>query len=584
MMASVLSRGVCGLVRAALALAVATSAAGCAKQTAVVHFPTLEALRRIAALPAPPPRAMAAAAQAADWTVDTSQAARTSDEPWQPSEEWGRAFQQELSQAGRPLRLSRALSCVARELGRYHRETQHEAPLAIRTFARGACGAVVPRSGTLSLIRRVAADVSDETLRASWRAELRAQLVAKLPADASEVGFWFDRHGDQALATVAYAQAAHDIKSFSLVAPDNGMVTFEGRLRDQVAHVGGQINQGRFGVAKCLVDPGVAPPQFRIVCPMAPDDRTAWVQLSYARPKRVLMSLFLEALVRRSERETLTHSEPAASEPSGTSEKLGFSQAVLAELNSVRSQANLGPVALAEAQSATASRVAAHYFAATRSDDQDALQDEIALGLLAGWEVAGMIRGGSFFSKLSPRQHAPTHWLHSALALPSGRATLLAPDIEQVALGTQELGQQSGMGALITGYRLHHGTDHSADVARLLSRLIFARQGAGFAAPSALSSVQSVLDQELQHLHSGDREPRAALREVLKYASWQYGQAVAGYILRTTSLDALQIPPEVLHRPQLQVAIGITHHKPVGAAWAQYDIFVIYLNSAPPGV
>ena len=49
-----------------------------------------------------------------------------------------------------------------------------------------------------------------------------------------------------------------------------------------------------------------------------------------------------------------------------------------------------------------------------------------------------------------------------------------------------------------------------------------------------------------------------------------------------TSLDALEIPAEVLSQANLQLEVGVTHYKPPGAAWAQLVIIVVYLT--PEGV
>jgi hypothetical protein len=72
---------------------------------------------------------------------------------------------------------------------------------------------------------------------------------------------------------------------------------------------------------------------------------------------------------------------------------------------------------------------------------------------------------------------------------------------------------------------------------------------------------------------------RASLEEA---AGRNVGAAMRGIVVEATSLDALEIPPQVLARPGLQLEIGVTHYKPPGAAWAQFVIVVVYVS--PPGV
>ena len=121
-----------------------------------------------------------------------------------------------------------------------------------------------------------------------------------------------------------------------------------------------------------------------------------------------------------------------------------FAPAVIAGLNATRIQAGLPPVRLAEAQSATAVRVARQYFAASLGASglgditPAGLEDinTIALGLLAGWQVAGTIRDGIFFSAVVPHTRDAGRWVDSALSMPIGRNALMAPEIEEVALGS----------------------------------------------------------------------------------------------------------------------------------------------------
>jgi len=555
---------------------------GCAKSKPLVEFPTLKALQRIAAQPVQRPAKSVGQVPSSGWQVDARRAARSSQEAWQPSTASERAFVGLLSAQNRPLRTPSALACAAHELGRFQLETGSEVPSALHSFVLGACGAVTPESARLSLSGTVTGNLSDDELWPRFAESIRTQLVAGLPATATDVGFWLGRSGDHVVASLVYAEQRHTLQPFSLVSADENRVTFAGRLQDHVDHVEGYINQGRFGVESCVVDPGVSPPQFRIVCPMAPSDRTAWVQLMYVRPGRVLGTLFLETLLRRGESEMPVYVESAGSRLSG--DKIGFSQGVLAELNEVRRQAGLGPVTLADEQSATAGKLASHYFAGVTSRRSDTLLDDIVLGLLAGWQVPGMIRSGSFYSQYTARDLGPTAWLQAALALPAGRSTLLAPGVERVAVGQMAEAEGAGQGTLVTGYQLYHGNEHDQDAARLLSRINLARKDLGLGEASLVSGILPALREQLSRVHAGGRNPSAALDQVLQQAVDYSGQSMGGYVFETMSLDALQLPPEILRQPRLELAIGVTHRRPQGGAWAQYVIFVLYVQSAPPGV
>ena len=56
-----------------------------------------------------------------------------------------------------------------------------------------------------------------------------------------------------------------------------------------------------------------------------------------------------------------------------------------------------------------------------------------------------------------------------------------------------------------------------------------------------------------------------------------------GYLVEATSLNALEIPKEILEQPTLHLTIGVTHFKPEGAAWAQLVILVVFVDYASAG-
>ena len=110
---------------------------------------------------------------------------------------------------------------------------------------------------------------------------------------------------------------------------------------------------------------------------MAADDETAWIQIVYAPPRSVLAQPIVQVLARHDARKPLVYSQNPYAPSRPVTDAASFGPAVLVWLNATRALAGLPPVRLAEAQSATASRVARQYFAA-------------ALGLsgLATWRPA----------------------------------------------------------------------------------------------------------------------------------------------------------------------------------------------------
>jgi hypothetical protein len=218
---------------------------------------------------------------------------------------------------------------------------------------------------------------------------------------------------------------------------------------------------------------------------------------------------------------------------------------------------------------------APYYFAAALGGGDARQADQIALGLLAGWDVGGMIRGANLMSSFAPTLDAG-RWLTSALEMPIGRSTLLAVDTEQIAFGPMVLAKERAIAAVVTGYRFHHGVDHTSDVNMLLTRVVQTRSRLGLPAPQRLGQVTEAMTYQLAAVREGKQTPREALDQVLQRASASYQMAMNGYVIEASSLDELEIPDEVLRQPALALEIGVTHHKAPGAAWAQYTILVVY--------
>jgi hypothetical protein len=568
---------------AALACAACVTARPATPSKPIVEFPPPQSLAPLEAAPAAAPHVTTGDVPEEGWPVEPDPAAPKPDEAWQPQTPWDQAFA--VAAAAEPakpraakLRLTQVLSCVARELGRYLLDKKAPPPEGLQRFMQAACGAFVPDVGFASLSGAVPARVPDDRLLEQWGPRMKAGLADKVPAEATEAGFWFGRAHDRAAAIVAFAQPRARLEALSLAPDDAGNVTIAGELDVPATVVYGYANQGRFGVEHCAMDPSVARPRFRAVCRTAPDDATAWMQLYLTPPRRALSTPFVQILARRPAAGPLVYREESYGERRPVATPAEFQAGVLAELNAVRAQAHLPPVRLSTAESATATRLAGHYFQAALETHRGEDMDRIALGIMAGWQVTGLIRDGHFVSSLSPRTRDAGRWLTSTLSLPIGRATLLAPGIEEIALGPLLLTDPEGLAATVTGWELHHGNDHSADVARLYGRIDQARMRLGKPAARRLPSVERMLRQELERVNAGQIQPSEALQAALSGGVERVGRSMRGYVIEATSVDALEIPEEVVKQGTLELEIGVTHHKPQGAAWAQLVIVVVFVD------
>ena len=548
----------------------------------IVQFPSAEALAAVENGPAELPPLVTAEVPAEGWAVEPDAAAATADS-WSPRGPWEEAIAAVFTASGKKALPTRAMSCVAKELGRFELAHAGQPPEALQRFITAVCGVYAPSVG-FQWLRGDApsARVSDQHLLDEWRGQIQSTLIDPVPAGARHVGFWFGRQGGHAIALATHEEAPVLLKTLSPIPDTRGNVRIEGQFEGEAAAFDGYVNQGRFGVEHCQVDPFVVRPAFRITCHVAPDDETAWLQIVYVAPHSVLAMPLVQALAWHNPAVLPRFAETPYAAPHPVTAAAAFAPTVLAELNSARAQAGLAPVQLSDAESTVAARVARPYFASVLAPGgggaaRAADPTTIVLGLMAGWQVAGTIREGTFFSAVVPNTHDAGRWLDLALSLPLGRHALLARDIDEVAFGPALFGAPEALGAVVCGYRFHHDNDHAADVAAVFGRVAAARLRLGLPPAKRLGGVAPLLAHELALVNKGALGPYDALRSSLRYAAERSGsRGLKGYLVEAISVDVVDLPPKLLSQPNLELEIAVTHYKPPGAAWAQLVILVIY--------
>jgi hypothetical protein len=543
--------------------------------TPIAKFPGRDALAAIGSnASAVSPKLPKMAGALDRWDIEAAPQADAAQKPWEPAGPWETMFAEVATGAQKKPRLPLSMACAARELGRFYMEHKEAPDETLRRFILGGCGSLVPKVVEQPVTLQVPASVKDDQLFEKMGGDLRTVLEKALSKGVDIAGFWFGRRDDQVVAYLVGSNEKAQIKPFALTPDAHGEVVIEGRLNEEARYFEAFINYGSVAAAPCDVDISVPRPAFRFVCKMYEKDDAAWVQMLYAPPQRMLGTVFAQTLVRRSPDVPPRYVAIRYADPAPVSTPTQFTSTVVQQLNRVRKVAGLSAVTLAAAETRTAAKVAPQFFTSVLGQADPEKADTIALGLLAGWEVEGTIRDGSLMYALMPTLDAG-RWLTSALEMPIGRATLLAPDIEQVALGPVVSSEQSAIGSVVTGYRFHHGDNHDDDVKFLLSRVVQSRRRMGLAPPGRLATEQA-MKIELADVYEGTATPEEAMNGVLQRASHTYGMGMRGFAIEASSLEELQIPEEVLNQPTLHLDIGVTHHKAPGAAWAQYTILVVY--------
>ena len=554
----------------------ACAGGGSSRGSAVVEFPGRDVLASIAAKPAGKMSIRKTAAVVDVWAIEAAPEPDKAQDAWTATTPWETLFEDVAKTQAPKTRLPRAMACLARELGRFYLEKKDDPDDGLRRFMAGGCGNLVPDVEAGYFTLEVPTDVTDEDLLKKSAAKFQQSWAKSLAGSPDVAGFWFGRKDKQVVAYFVRAQERATIKPFSLTPDERGEVVIEGQSKQPTQYFRAYVNKGLTAVSLCEIDMSMTRPNFRIVCPVDAQDETAWIQLMSVPPKRALGTVFAQALVRKDPAASPKYTALRYGDPAIATSPENFTATVMKNLNKARKDAGLSELTLAQAESRTAAAVAPHYFSSAFGEKPNPEQvDTIALGLMAGWDVKGMIRDAHLVSTTAATLDA-SRWLTSALEMPAGRHTLFDPDIEQLALGPAIMPDQEMLGSLVVGYRFHHGSDHTDDEQYLLSRVVQTRRRLSLSVPARLTGVEAILNEELMRVHQNKVNPMEGMSAVLERAVGLFQRGMRGYIIQTSSLEELQLPDDVLRQPTLHLDIGVTHFKPEDAAWAQYAIVVVY--------
>lgn len=545
------------LVAVPLVLAACGGAGRSGKLTPKNPFPTRDALEKLASAP-PKPVKTEKVASVDQWSIEAASLDGTAS-----------GAETTLSMAAAKkgqLTLAKELRCVAREIARFWIEQKAEPTARLKRFVDAACGATSAVDIWRTTVQ-VPAKVPD--------ADLAKELADRLDVPASmrsrAGGVALARKGDDVVMMIATGRAD---AAMAIELPD---ATGRARVTGTIApHVNADLvvammNYGP-GSVRCDTNFSVPLPRFDFSCPMAPDDQLAPLEIIVHEPGRLVTRAVASALVKRAADTPLTLApSQRPKRPVTTPQELA--RATIEGVNEARAAAKLGPLVAAPRQAALNERLAEHFFAADRSGD-GATEDTIVLGLIAGWDVEGLIRHGDFYATLTGGTNDASALLDYTLDAPSARTTLLSPEASQIAVGAPPFDRVGGLGMVATTYSFFGSYDHRADAQRIFDRLTGARLSQNLPKPQRIPQTPELASQA-KLAATGRRDPmdalaQGAMLEGQRLGRWLQGWAFVGY-----DLDAIVFPRELFAPSAIAVGIEVTHFRPEGAAWGAYLVYVV---------
>ena len=575
------------LAYALFCLMIAFTFVGCAEapppSKPAVVFPSRA---EIAAIPAVKPKLEAFGevdTSTEPWAVQVEPS--TQDTPYVDASAWGDFIREAVRPHAALVSLSSPLKCASEELAKLNRHSAKLLPPRnLMHFIVARCGAVV--TSPRPLVWRVDAtgDFTDAMVIDAAKKQLGPALEKLLGGGQHLVvglGVARDDKGVSVVVTAADNDAALD--PGPLRADANHLVSIRGTVRGDYASITAFINQGPLGVAECSRQGELPPPHFAFTCKLAETDHYAWVEILGQRRGLVLSRDIALGIVTATDDAPIVYKPRSDAAPAVVSTPAELSSAIVLGVNAARAAAHLSPLTIDAKQSAENTRLVGTLINASFADDAAIGSDRAAIGLLAGWDVAGMIRGATIFVAALGSTRDATAWLDWALERPSGRITLLEPSSRVIAIGPAVPEEGSALGAAVTTYALYESDDHTREEGAIYARIDAARTARKLPRPILLGGIPEMHEEAL-HVLKDAENPYTALQSMLATASAKSGgAAVMGYVIETTDVEHFALPETALRAGALRIAITVTHHRAEGAAWGQYVVFLVTVgdNAAP---
>lgn len=472
--------------------------------------------------------------------------------------------------AAKGFRASEPLACVARQTAKFLALKGGRPPSSLRTFFEARCGVSSPAVRTRWLTGKAPADVTDTALLEQWTDDVR-RAVGEIPA-GERAGIAFVREGEQVVVAISHVRDDTTIEPVPLRPDADGFVWVRGVSSRRADTIFGTANQGRTATAECVNTETRAPPAFELKCPVAKGDETAWISISAREKGRILGFQVVRLLA-------LPAGGPATTwtAPSLVARVEGATAADFAnQLNAVRAQVGAPKLTLSEAQTEDQRELAPFYFEANLKND-DALEDRLALGVMAGWRVDQEIMNGTFAASMIEATTA-SELLSAMLEAPGYRRNLLSPRAGVLGVGLFQEGPV--LGALVSTYESIQAPTWPDTSDKVLTALNGQRQRNGKKPVQWVLLPSSSEPTYAEAVAKREYDSEEALERFMSAATNVTKRGVRGWRIPAVDLDDIGWPPDVLSKDQLEVMFVVTTERNPKDAWGQYVLLLVILEGA----
>lgn len=490
---------------------------------------------------------------------------RIGDAPFEASDTWSRLFvEHAVAKGARP---SAPLACAARETARFITAKGGYPGSLLRDFINARCGSGAPHVAVRSVSGEAPDGVTDEQLFEHWQADVAKMVDGLSPGQSA--GLAFVRDGGKAAIVLASVTPKGALEPLSIFPFDDNTVVVRGNAPAGAEHVFGYANQGHTKSVRCRDTKRFALPSFELVCEVDGTDARTWVDVSSVEKGRLLGYSFAQLLVWPGRSPSNVYERPVYGTPGGELTPDG----VLAKLNEVRAAAGMTPLVLSAAQSADNHELAPFFFDAEVRQDA-ALEDRIAMGVIAGWRVESEISGGTISSEWVDRPDLSlliAHQLESA----GSRAQLLDPEHRVLAVGLYE--EDGFVAALMSAYSKVATATWPDSTEAVMLQLDEARKKAGLPEVQWIRLPSQLEKFAANAVANGTWDDEEALERFMQETVEVTRRPVHGWRIQATKLNDITWPEMFLKKQNLEVLGTVAVQRKKGDPWSDYMILMVVL-------
>lgn len=538
------------------------------------RFPSPEQLEQLRRSPAPEDPFADDVRDLERWELAGPFPARVEPLPYAGETPWDALLAEEVRHRAGLALATEAMHCFAREIGLFHLANEGQPAESLRRFMAARCHTSVSAIQFGHLHGDVPEAVGDEALLARWGARARELVRKRGVGGPTTAGVWFGRRDGHAVFVAAFGRRELLVEPVATIPGPGGALEIRGEVLTPTGNLAALVSRGPFGVAECASVPGVELPRFHFACETDPRDASAAVTVALVPPGRFLSHGVLDLVVWPGGAPSAVWERPTYAPAWRATDARTAVLRFVEMLNRVRASAGLAPLELEERQSRIAGELAPHFFASFAGPEWDPSADLAALGVLAGWNVDGIVQSGSFAASWVVQTDDVERLLSAALEIPVGRRALLDPEADRIAVGAVFDPARPSLAAIFGTYALFSEEAHDAHVQEVFARLRAERARRGVEAPDLLHELEPLSVRAASQVQGGV-EPRDAFDGLVEESHELLRLPVSGWIAEASSLDEIEFPEEFLTRPSLQISIGVSHRRPEGSAWGRYVVMMV---------